>query len=272
MLFNERLIELRKKEGLSQEELGEKLNVTRQTVSKWELGQTTPEMEKLVEISKLFNVSIDELVKNNETVNDYKENVKQEKDNTNRNNIIKIVLVGILLISIIFIGYDIYSKRVAKKIYDKGNEMIDKNAKLIENTVGAIKDMSKDDDEKQKGFIGGIAHEIKNNMEEIESESENFDKKSEQMKKDHEKLFLKTVIENQRGENLGTTVKRLLDDINSYNAKYQEKITVKFGELETQDEEEIIKIKHKMEDLKKYEVIIKYDDSKEINKVIIEEI
>ena len=44
MKFNEKLINLRKKAGLSQEELGYKLNVTRQTVSKWELGQTTPEM------------------------------------------------------------------------------------------------------------------------------------------------------------------------------------------------------------------------------------
>ena len=62
MKFNEKLIELRKKQGLSQEELGYKLNVTRQTVSKWELGQTTPEMDKLIELSKLFNISIDELI------------------------------------------------------------------------------------------------------------------------------------------------------------------------------------------------------------------
>ena len=56
MKFNEKLINLRKKAGLSQEELGYKLNVTRQTVSKWELGQTTPEMDKLIEISKIFNI------------------------------------------------------------------------------------------------------------------------------------------------------------------------------------------------------------------------
>ena len=48
MKFNEKLIKLRKEQGLSQEELGEKLNVTRQTVSKWELGETTPEMSKLL--------------------------------------------------------------------------------------------------------------------------------------------------------------------------------------------------------------------------------
>lgn len=62
MVFSEKLIELRKTKGWSQENLGYELNVTRQTVSKWELGQTTPEMEKLIEISNLFNVSIDELV------------------------------------------------------------------------------------------------------------------------------------------------------------------------------------------------------------------
>ena len=63
MKFNEKLIELRKKEGLSQEELGYKLNVTRQTISKWELGQTTPEMEKLSEISNIFGISVDNLIK-----------------------------------------------------------------------------------------------------------------------------------------------------------------------------------------------------------------
>ena len=46
MKFNEKLINLRKQKGLSQEELGYKLNVTRQTVSKWELGETTPEINK----------------------------------------------------------------------------------------------------------------------------------------------------------------------------------------------------------------------------------
>ena len=66
MKFNEKLIELRKKEGLSQEELGYKLNVTRQTVSKWELGQTTPEMDKLVEMSRIFNISVDQLINDSE--------------------------------------------------------------------------------------------------------------------------------------------------------------------------------------------------------------
>lgn len=63
MSFAEKLMELRKQNGWSQEELGDKLGVTRQTVSKWELGTTTPEMEKLAAISDLFGITADELIK-----------------------------------------------------------------------------------------------------------------------------------------------------------------------------------------------------------------
>ncbi len=56
-------MELRRSKGWSQEQLGERLGVTRQTVSKWELGETTPEMEKLSAMSELFGISLDELVK-----------------------------------------------------------------------------------------------------------------------------------------------------------------------------------------------------------------
>ena len=63
MEFNNKLYELRKKRGYSQEELANRLNVSRQTVSKWEVGESTPDMEKLVAISDLFEMSLDELVK-----------------------------------------------------------------------------------------------------------------------------------------------------------------------------------------------------------------
>lgn len=62
MNFGKKLTKLRKKEGLSQEELGEKLNVTRQTISKWELGQSKPDTDKLKEICNLFNVDMNTLV------------------------------------------------------------------------------------------------------------------------------------------------------------------------------------------------------------------
>ena len=62
MEFNNKLYQLRKQKGLSQEELANRLNVSRQTVSKWEVGDSTPDMEKLVAISDLFEISLDELV------------------------------------------------------------------------------------------------------------------------------------------------------------------------------------------------------------------
>ncbi len=62
MTFNDKLTELRRSKGRSQEQLGEMVNVSRQTVSKWELGLTTPEMEKLIELSNIFDITIDELV------------------------------------------------------------------------------------------------------------------------------------------------------------------------------------------------------------------
>lgn len=62
MEFNNRLYQLRKQKGFSQEELANRLNVSRQTVSKWEVGDSTPDMEKLVAISDLFDVSLDMLI------------------------------------------------------------------------------------------------------------------------------------------------------------------------------------------------------------------
>lgn len=62
MELYEKLYELRRASGMSQEELAEKLGVSRQAVSKWESGATQPELSKLIELSKLYNVSVDELL------------------------------------------------------------------------------------------------------------------------------------------------------------------------------------------------------------------
>jgi transcriptional regulator with XRE-family HTH domain len=62
MEFGNKLYEMRKEKGLSQEELASRLEVTRQTVSKWELGDSTPDLDKLVLLAELFEISLDELV------------------------------------------------------------------------------------------------------------------------------------------------------------------------------------------------------------------
>ena len=64
MEIGNKIMELRKKNNLSQEDLAEKIGVARQTISKWELGETSPDLKQSKELSKIFNVSLDELVDN----------------------------------------------------------------------------------------------------------------------------------------------------------------------------------------------------------------
>ncbi|WP_353892885.1 helix-turn-helix transcriptional regulator [Proteinivorax hydrogeniformans] len=70
MAFSEKIYELRKKSGLSQEQLAEQLSVSRQAISKWESGQSVPESEKLLAISNYFNVSLDFLMKEDNPAQD----------------------------------------------------------------------------------------------------------------------------------------------------------------------------------------------------------
>ena len=63
MIFSEKLQLLRKNKGLTQEELAERLGVSRQAVAKWESGQVYPDIFNLIQISDLMNVSVDYLVK-----------------------------------------------------------------------------------------------------------------------------------------------------------------------------------------------------------------
>lgn len=68
MLFSEKIRMLRKNEKLTQEELADKLNVSRQAITKWESGEGIPDIENLKQISILFNVTIDELIKEEKNV------------------------------------------------------------------------------------------------------------------------------------------------------------------------------------------------------------
>lgn len=116
MDFNNRLYQLRKQKGLSQEELANRLNVSRQTVSKWEVGDSTPDMEKLIAISDLFDISLDKLVMGKEdevksptTTKSELVTVINEKMLTNKNKkkvksilkVVGIIAAIILLIDVI---------------------------------------------------------------------------------------------------------------------------------------------------------------------------
>lgn len=62
MTLGEKIQRLRKETGLSQEALAEKINVTRQTVSKWECNQSSPDLDFIAQLSDIFNVSADYLI------------------------------------------------------------------------------------------------------------------------------------------------------------------------------------------------------------------
>lgn len=79
MKFGDKLIELRKKNGYSQEELAEKLNVSRQSVSKWESNNTYPETDKIIQIANLFDCSMDDLI--NDKVTNVESTLRKNKSN-----------------------------------------------------------------------------------------------------------------------------------------------------------------------------------------------
>ena len=103
MKLGEKILELRKKNGFSQEQLGEKINVTRQTISNWELGETSPNPEQLKLLSKVLNVSIDELLDN-----DIQNVVVEKVSNTEKlAGLVLKVLKWLGIIFIIFLVIDV---------------------------------------------------------------------------------------------------------------------------------------------------------------------
>ena len=66
MTLGEKILSLRTARGMSQDDLAEKLEVSRQSVSKWETGQSTPDLDKIIRLADLFGVSVDELVRDGE--------------------------------------------------------------------------------------------------------------------------------------------------------------------------------------------------------------
>ena len=79
MQFNEKIISLRKSMGLSQEELGAELHVSRQTISKWESAQSYPDFQRLVLLSDYFGLTLDELVRDVDVADVRAKNVNNEK-------------------------------------------------------------------------------------------------------------------------------------------------------------------------------------------------
>ena len=112
MEFSEKIQKLRNKNNLTQESLAEKLYVSRTAVSKWESGKGYPNIETLKDIAKLFNITIDELLSNQEilTLAEKEKNLIVKKTNN--------LIYGVFnLISILFIFLPLYVKKTDNFIY-----------------------------------------------------------------------------------------------------------------------------------------------------------
>ena len=102
MELGKQVYELRKKANLSQEQLAEKVGVSRQTISKWELGETAPDIKQAQVLSQVFSVSLDEL-----TGNDTKEVIYKKVSNTEKlaGLIIKVIKIwGIIILACLIVA------------------------------------------------------------------------------------------------------------------------------------------------------------------------
>ena len=112
MEFNEKLQELRKSKELTQEELAEKLYVSRTAVSKWESGRGYPNIDSLKEISMFFSVSIDELLSSEKLLF-----IAEKENKTNIKNICELLFGAVDLFYILLIFLPLYPDTVNGFIY-----------------------------------------------------------------------------------------------------------------------------------------------------------
>jgi len=244
MKFNEKLIELRKKAGLSQEALGEKLNVTRQTVSKWELGQTAPGMDMLSEMSKIFGISVDELIneegesKIDASITTEHAEISKQKSSKSREKIIVGILVSLLVVAIVSLllivtnKSDMDADNNKTEITEQSEGFLDKFFGIFEKIFGnVIEDFEKNDKEFDvKGFNNPLS------------------------------------IYNGSTHDLG--VKAMIDHIITTNKTGDRKVSVIYDGVETQEETELRSMKSKLDG--NYEVIFDYDTEGYITRVTIE--
>lgn len=100
MSIGEKIVELRKKSGLSQAALAEHLHVSRQSVSKWETGQAIPDVDKIVTLSEIFHVTVDDLVKDSHSIQNEQNGKDEFKQVQNKTPGYILMAAGVLLIGI----------------------------------------------------------------------------------------------------------------------------------------------------------------------------
>ena len=309
MKFGDKLTQLRKKQGLSQEELGEKLNVTRQTVSKWELSQSKPDTDKLLEICKLLEVDIKELT-DDEVALENKPIVKKEKfDDIKPRKWLQIVLIVIALGIFVVLANkfitDVKERNKNRKnifdIFDASSISKDAFNSTFEYNSGSrlgflltglfddiISSNQKNPDHLVTLIYGEYNTTDANEIRQIKYSIQSGDKFEvildyddngfvnkitlELTEKDKSKIesFNRT-FEIDAGTHYGVSTGSVLDDvIQNNNTNKDHLVMVVFGSTKTTDVTKIKNLKKKFDTWTKYEVSVEYDDAGYVNKLIIE--
>lgn len=252
MKFYEKLIILRKKALLSQEELAEKLDVTRQTISKWELGQSKPDIDKLQMMSKLFEVDVNTLTNEDISLED-KGETKEDKNNKKEDGDRKFILY--ILIIIFIASLSLLAYRVGTDIKAKKDEIKEELRKEKEKA-----EKKQEEEEKRQQEL-----EDKINKEQ-EEYHENFSKDS-----------FNSTFEMNQGTKSGMFAKSQVDNIIKNNKKDKEHlIEVIFdGTSYGTDPSNISNVKNKLQEFngykfQEYEISLDYDDNGYVNKATIE--
>lgn len=122
MKLCEKITKLRKEKSLSQEEFGNAINVSRQAVSKWESEQTKPDIDKLKEIAKFFDVSYDYLL------NDEIDNIEErKKESSKKINSKKIIIRVLILFIAIYLMFSLYKFVVLFRFYKVADSFSEEN-------------------------------------------------------------------------------------------------------------------------------------------------
>ena len=142
MALSEKLYTLRKKSGLSQEQLAEQLNVSRQAISKWESGASIPESDKLIAISNYFNVSLDYLMKEDNEQSKDTPQTEQSKsaqmaDRTQR-SVGFIICIGGIICLIVWGLLSVFNPTASNQISESSMITIDGNGVFLILCVIAI--------------------------------------------------------------------------------------------------------------------------------------
>lgn len=139
MKLSEKLIKLRKEKGLSQEEFGNEINVSRQTVSKWENEEAKPEVDKIREIVKKFNVNYDYLL--NDEI-ELKEGSKNISDNNDKKTRYKIILKVIFIIFLLYLLICVYKFIAFYRFYLIANSFSEENYSMIQSLETSSKPLN----------------------------------------------------------------------------------------------------------------------------------